>query len=55
MRGVTDRKVGFELKDWSLVFLNQPVPFIPFRIKIRLPKPSWENLLMKKDRAQQIQ
>ena len=43
MRGMTDRKVGFEFKDWSLEFLNQPVSFIPFSIKIRLPKPEWKK------------
>lgn len=44
MHGMTDRKVGFELKDWSLEFLNQPVIYIPFSIKIRLSKPKWKNI-----------
>lgn len=27
MRGMTNRKVGFELKDWNLEFLNQSILF----------------------------
>ena len=47
MRGMTDRKVGFEFKDWNLIFLNQPTSFIPFLIKIHLLKPKWKNINIK--------
>ena len=50
MRGMTDRKVGFELKDRNLEFLNQPIFFIPFTIKIRLPKPKWKKINIKQKR-----
>lgn len=48
---ISDIKVGFEFKDRDLEFLNQPVSFIPFSIKIHLPKPKWKNIVMKKDRT----
>lgn len=37
---ITDRRVGFEFKNWNLVILNQPItPYILFSLKVRLPKP----------------
>ena len=41
---ITDRKVGFEFKDRNLEFLDQPISFIPFSVKIHLPKPKWKNI-----------
>ena len=45
---ITDRKVGFEFKDRNLEFLNQPISFILFSVKIHLPKPKWKNIAIKK-------
>ena len=44
---ITDGKVSFEFKDRNLEFLNQPISFIPFVVKIRLPKPKWKIINIK--------
>ena len=44
---LTDTQVGFEFKDRNLEFLNQPMtPYIPFSVKVRLPKPEWKNVII---------
>ena len=49
---ITDREVGYEFKNRNLEFFNQPISFIPFTIKIHLPKPKWKkyNIKQKKTR-----
>lgn len=32
---ITDAQTGYEFKDRNLEFLNQPITFIPFVVKIR--------------------
>ena len=44
----TSGQVGLNVKDRNPEFLNQPIFFIPFSIKIRLPKPKWKNIPIRK-------